>query len=220
MAGPQIRVRGVQRYTTGAQSKNSADLAIAADATEDFVLGRASMVAVVSNDSDFCALFVKIREMSIDRGFKRTPFVWVVSTGGGVLSPEVRRFVPDEFRWELAANGAEEARGTHVKIHPQVSGKNRAPAAPSSGQDSLSHEERIARAIVRHMPVGTFRASDAEKIAKRYLPGIPVPSNQARFAKYLLDEVSPVLETLGVEVNRKQKSSKRYKITEASKRRV
>ena len=94
----KIRIRGVQRYTTGAQSKNSADLAITADATEDFVLGRADVVAVVSNDSDFCALFMKIREMSIERGFKRTPFVWVVSTGGGVLSPEVRGFVPDKFR--------------------------------------------------------------------------------------------------------------------------
>ena len=94
------------------------------------------------------------------------------------------------------------------------------PLRPRQGQDTLSHEERIARAIVRYMPVGTFRASDVEKIAKRHLPGIPVPSNQARFAKYLLDEVSPVLESLGVEVNRRQKSSKRYKITEVSKRRV
>ena len=70
------------------------------------------------------------------------------------------------------------------------------------------------------MPIGTFRASDAEKTVQKHLPGIPVPSNQARFAKYLLDEVSPVLETLGVEVNRNQKSSKRYKITQESKRRV
>ena len=50
-----LRVRGVQHFTNGSRSKNSAELAITADATEDFALGRTGLVAVVSNDSDFSA---------------------------------------------------------------------------------------------------------------------------------------------------------------------
>ena len=103
-----LRVRGIQHFTNGTRSKNSADIAITADATEDFVLGRTGLVAVVSNDSDFGALFVKIREMAIQKDLGRTPFLWVTTKGGGALSPEVQRFVPDEFRWEVSSNVTKE----------------------------------------------------------------------------------------------------------------
>ena len=145
----------------------------------------------------------------------------MVSTECGVLSPEVRRSVPDKFRWDLSANGPGEVRAANqIKPQRRVPGEHNAPATSSSREATLSQEELIARAIVRYMLAGTFRASDAEKTVQKHLPGIPVPSSQAWFAQYLLDEVSPVLETLGVEVNSKQKSSKRYKVTEESKRRI
>ena len=61
------------------------------------MLGRTGLVAVVSNDIDFGALFVKVQEMAIQRDLGRTPFLWVISEGGGALSPEVECFVPDEI---------------------------------------------------------------------------------------------------------------------------
>ena len=59
----QVRVRGVQHFSNH-RAKNSADLAITADAIADLITGLAGAVGVVSNDSDFGALFVKVRELA------------------------------------------------------------------------------------------------------------------------------------------------------------
>ena len=215
-----LRVRGIQHFTSGSSSKNSADLAITADATEDFALGRTGLVAVVSNDSDFGALFVKVREMAIQRDYERTPFLWVTSERGGALSPEVKRFVPDEFRWELPSGCTEQP--VQPPVEQAQSGGNNARSRPlmASSKKNLSPEEQIARTMVRHMPVGGFKSSDARKIVNQHMPDSSAPRGDAQFGKYLLDEIAPVLEDLGVEVNRDQKSTKRYAITEESKRRI
>ena len=215
-----LRVRGIQHFTSGSSSKNSADLAITADATEDFALGRTGLVAVVSNDSDFGALFVKVREMAIQRDYERTPFLWVTSERGGALSPEVKRFVPDEFRWELPSGCTE--RPVQPPVEQARSGGNNARSRPSmaSSKKNLSPEEQIARTMVRHMPVGGFKASDARRIVNQHMPDSSAPKDNARFGQFLKDEIAPVLEELGVEVNRDQKSTKRYTITEESKRRI
>ena len=215
------RVRGVQHFTNGTKSKNSADIAITADATEDFVLGRTGLVAVVSNDSDFGALFVKIHEMAIQKDLGRTPFLWVISGGGGALSPEIERFVPDEFRGEITSNGTEE-----VVASPGDQTANNArsieewPASlPLPSKPTVIDE--VAHVIVRHIPVGTFKASDAQKVVRKHVGSHPsVPVNQAQFAQFLLNDVAPALEGLGVQVDRKKKSPKRYTITPESKRLV
>ena len=64
----EVGVRGIQRFARG--WKNAADMAIVADAVADFAAGLVNHVAVVSNDSDFGALFVKIQELAnrADRG--------------------------------------------------------------------------------------------------------------------------------------------------------
>ena len=89
----QVRVRGVQHFSNH-KAKNSADLAITADAVADLVTGQAAAVAVVSNDSDFGALFVKVRELARDAGLEQPPFLWVTSPDAGALSPEMERFIP------------------------------------------------------------------------------------------------------------------------------
>ena len=213
---PQIhlRVRGVQHFSNGSRSKNSADLAITADATEDFALGRTSLVAVVSNDSDFGALFVKIHEMSIQGNYERTPFLWVTSERGGALSPEVRRFVPDEFRWQLPPTCSDQP------IRSDVDRRLSGTAGEKARPEGPSPREQIARTIVRHMPVGEFKASDARKIISHHMPDASAPKDDARFGQFLLNEIAPLLENLGVTVNRDQKSTKRYTITAESKRRI
>ena len=209
-----LRVRGVQHFTNGSRSKNSADLAITADATEDFALGRTSLVAVVSNDSDFGALFVKIHEMSIQREYERTPFLWITSERGGALSPEVKRFVPDEFLWQLAPICSDQPIQSHME------GRDAGMASVRARTEEPSPQERIARTMVRHMPVGGFKASDARKIVSQHMPDSSAPKDDARFGQFLLNEVAPVLKDMGVKVNRDQKSTKRYAITEESKRRI
>ena len=57
----EVTVKGVQHYSLAA-TKNAADMAIAVDAISDLLHERISHVAVVSDDSDFIALFAKLAE--------------------------------------------------------------------------------------------------------------------------------------------------------------
>ena len=107
----RLRVRGVQHFSNH-RAKNSADLAIAADAVADLITGRAAMVAVVSNDSDFGALFVKVRELAetaagagATPAQQPTPFLWITAPDAGLLSPEIERFIPSRHRWDLSETG-------------------------------------------------------------------------------------------------------------------
>ena len=95
-----VRVRGVQHFSRE-KSKNSADIAISVDAIHDLISGRASNIAVVSNDSDFCALFLKIREIALDHGMKSTPFLWITTQNGSAISQEISEFIPQQFCWSL-----------------------------------------------------------------------------------------------------------------------
>ena len=84
-----VRVRGVQRFGRET-SKNSADLAFVADAIGDFTTGAANHIAVVSNDSDFDALFVKLQELASEAGnATHPPFLWINLPGGSGLSKEI-----------------------------------------------------------------------------------------------------------------------------------
>ena len=158
--------------------------------------------------------------MSIQRDYERTPFLWVTSERGGALSPEAKRFVPDEFRRQLPSGCTEQP--VRALIEQQRSGANNARPWPKMAwsKKNLSPREQIAWTMVRHMPVGGFKASDARKIVNQHMPDSSAPKDDARFGQCLLNEVAPVLEDLGVVVNRDQKSTKRYAITEESKRKV
>ena len=98
----QVGVRGIQRFAR--ESKNAADMAIVADAVADFTTGVVNHIAVVSNDSDFGALFVKLQELATRSGQEPPPFLWINLPGGGRLSREIRDFVPERLRWEVPAS--------------------------------------------------------------------------------------------------------------------
>ena len=213
----KVRTRGIQHFTNGQKSKNSADLAIVADAVEDFTLGKADFISVISNDSDFGALFVKIREMSKERRIEHTPFLWITPSTGGPLSQEISRFIPNRFRIDLTNAPDSRVPAALPSAKPGTS-QNKSPQTSNRELTrDLSENERIARALIGHLPEGKFRASDAQKALKKYAPNLSVPNDQVKFSKFLLDEVSPILERLGVEVSRKPKTPKRYEITKRSK---
>ena len=215
--GVKVRTRGIQHFTNGQKSKNSADLAIVADAVEDFALGKTDFISVISNDSDFGALFVKIREMSNKRGIRPIPFLWITPSTGGPLSQEISRFIPDRFRIDLtnAPDSKVPASLPSAKFNTAQNESSQTSKRTPTG--NLSENERIAHTLIRHLPEGKFRASDAQKALKKHAPSLSVPSDQVKFSQFLLDEVSPILERLGVEVSRKPKTPKRYEITKRAK---
>ena len=205
------RVRGVQHFSRE-MAKNSADLAITADAIGDLAAGQAGYIAVISNDSDFGALFVKVREMALDAGWERLPFLWITAPGGGAISPEIERFIPDRFRWNLpnasrpnpvptwtqtparppavtrkpsaqAPAGASTAPTPAPAIAPTPAAtpspnSSATPSATPSGATVPAPKARptaatqgvsaddIADELIRQLPVGRFKAGDAQKIIK------------------------------------------------------
>ena len=58
-----VTVRGIQHFSKQ-PSKNSADITMAIDAVTDFSYGKTKFVATMSDDSDFMAVFVKLKELS------------------------------------------------------------------------------------------------------------------------------------------------------------
>ena len=214
----RVRVRGVQHFSSH-KAKNSADLAITADAVADLVTGQAAAVAVVSNDSDFGALFVKIKEMAHSAGLEHTPFLWITSPDAGALSPEMERFIPDGMRWELSAALPTPAAEV-VQPEPQSLPKPVQPAALASASavsKSDTDNETIAEELIRQLPVGRFKAADAQKIVKRRWSKHPAASGDtAQFGQFLGKEVWPALKERGVTMPGRS-SPRTYEITLAAK---
>ncbi len=179
---PELRasVRGVQRFARG--SKNAADMAIVADAVADFATGVVNHVAVVSNDSDFGALFVKIQELAGRAG--PPPFLWINSPGGGGLSSEIEEFIPQRLRWAVPSPPAP------VASTPSKS--------TEEGGKELPSNRRIAGWLMDEIPPGRFRAEDVRRIIERRCPAHPAAQSAGACGSFLAQQLMPLLEKRNV----------------------
>jgi hypothetical protein len=219
--GLRLRVRGVQHFSN-TKAKNSADLAITADAVADLVTGHAVAVAVVSNDSDFGALFVKVRELAHEANADIVPFLWITAPDGGTLSAEIAEFIPATFRWDLST--ALNASETVVPAPASVVSKRapqplpqaaRAALAAATSESTVSNQT-MAEELLLQLPLGRFRASDAQEVISRRWPEHPAAGDTARFGQFLGKEIWPILQKRGVVMTRKS-SPRTYEITPAAK---
>ena len=232
----RVRVRGVQHFSNH-KAKNSADLAITADAVADLITGQAAAVAVVSNDSDFGALFVKVRELARAAGLEQTPFLWITSPDAGALSPEMERFIPAGLRWDLsdtipaAAPSASpehhtpgpeprtrtpESHTRHFGLSPEPQKTSRQAASLAVSLDFAIPNETIAEELIRQLPVGKFKVTDALDVFQARWRQHPAAAGPAQFGTFLLKEVWPVLQKRGVLMTRKS-SPRTYEITQGAK---
>ena len=240
----RIRVRGVQHFSNH-RAKNSADLAITADAVADLITGQAAMVAVISNDSDFGALFVKVRELAeTAAGAAATPFLWVTAPDAGLLSPEIERFIPARYRWDLsdAGRGAPgEPVPAPVPASPPVVAMPAAAPAPTSavvrtapaltpvsvpkpapaaaagaGTANDPGSAAVAEELIRRLPAGRFKVGDAQKVIRKRWPKLAEVGDTAKLGQYLLKEVWPELQRRGVTMP-VTRSPRAYEITQAAK---
>ena len=168
LPGARIRVRGVQRFRRET-SKNSADLALAADAAADFALGAVQLVAVLSSDSDFVSLYAKISELAATRSEPpiHAPSLWITPSNGSPVSNEALDYFPDRLRWTVPLDSP----GTAADAPED-------PAAP--GQPSA---ETVAATLLASFPQTKkrFRTSDVRPVIANHWPGHPAASN-LRFA--------------------------------------
>lgn len=227
----RVRVRGIQHFSTH-RAKNSADLAITGDAVDDLITGKATFIAVASNDSDFGALFVKIGEIARDAGADATPFLWITAPDAGGISAEIEQFIPARFRWDLsdalAASSAAapepspatpEPSPTPARTAPtraaQATRPSPPPMTPATGNAEVP-KDSIAEELIRRLPVGRFKVSDAHQVVQARWPRHPAAGDAAKMGQFLLNELWPILEKRGVTMPRRS-SPRTYEITAAAK---
>lgn len=201
---PDIQIIGVQHYTSQG-SKNSADIALALDVITDLLKGRITYATVLSDDSDFATLFLKIRQEipRIDGG--KYPFIWFLTDRIDTRSIILDEFLPPDYVRTVTCS---EKKSTiaHRKTKP--------PAGDRETQDVL-----IAKAIVKSTPVGPFKSTDCVKLIKQDFPQHPLAKlDSASFGTQFVKTLWPILEGYGVRITNPKKRPKRYEMTEEAKR--
>ena len=206
----EVEVKGVQHFSLQG-SKNSADIAIAVDAVIDLVRGRISHVAVFSDDSDFMALFAKVKAETkqTQEASNRVPFLWILTDRPGTKTPNIRQFFPPEYLHVVRMpSQPQRPRPSKALTPPAVSSAKSAKAA--------SPDELIAEAILKEVPVGTFKSADCHKIVKQRFPQAPAAKQTgAAFGVYIANNIWPLLEARGVASTGTK--PRKYEMTQAAK---
>ena len=151
-----VQIKGVQHYIVKG-SKNSADISLALDALADLLQGRASHIAILSDDSDFASLFLKIKyELRIEEN-QKLPFMWFVTDRPDTRSPTLTDFFPSEYLHVIACATVAEP-------------KSKRERGRTKKGSSASQEEQIALKIIDKIPVGTFKSTECKSIIATYFP--------------------------------------------------
>lgn len=184
-----VLVRGIQRFTRA--SKNSADMAIVADVIADFTARVVHHIAVVSNDSDFGALFVKLQELASESSeASAPPFLWINLAGGSGLSGEIIDFVPERLRWVITL--------------PSDKPPEKTSKGAKLDADGLPSIPTVVQWLLEEVPPGRFRAGDVRKIIKRRCPQHPAAETNGSCGIFLSQQLMPLLGKKGVTVVRQQ----------------
>lgn len=197
-----VMVHGVQHFSEQ-PSKNSADIALAIDAVADFMAGATQYVAVMSDDSDFIALYAKLRQLAQGN----TPFLWVLTDRPGTRSTTIRDYFPSAHIHVVSApvpNGAEPA----PSAVPELSDDVEDPSEPFAA---------MAATIIQELSVGPFKSTDCLPIIKKHWPEHPMASMKgAEFGTQFINKLWPLLEKHGVLLKEGTKP-REYEMTEEAK---
>ena len=177
-------------------------------------------------------------------GAAATPFLWVTAPDAGLLSPEIERFIPARYRWDLSetSRGAPaEPMPAPVPASPPVVAMPAAAPAPTSavvrtapaltpvsvpkpapaaaagaGTANDPGSAAVAEELIRRLPAGRFKVGDAQKVIRKRWPKLAEVGDTAKLGQYLLKEVWPELQRRGVTMP-VTRSPRAYEITQAVK---
>jgi hypothetical protein len=109
---------GVQHHTLKG-SKNSADIALALDVITDLLKGRTTFAAIMSDDSDFATLFIKITQEipRVDGG--KSPFIWFLTDRSDTRSHILDEFFPSDYVRTVVCS-EKKVTITHRKTKPDL----------------------------------------------------------------------------------------------------
>lgn len=201
-----IQVAGVQHYALQG-SKNSADIALALDAITDLLRNRTTHTAVLSDDSDFVALFIKISQEipKLDGG--KTPFIWFQTNRSDTRSSILEEFLPPNY--------------VRTVVCPEKKVTATRRQSKSSTEQEGNQEELMAQAIIEKIPVGLFKSTECIKLLKQQFPEHPLTKlDHATFGTQFVKTIWPILERYGVREPNPSKKPRRYEMTEEAKHKV
>ena len=206
----EVVVDGVQHFSRKS-SKNSADIALSLDAICDLMTDRVQHVVVVSDDSDFVALFGKIHELHKQVDSSQTPFLWIMTNRDHTRSQVVESFFPNIYIRKIDINPR-----TSEDDNPTQSDAGRsAQLIPSDSVDGNPSNNEVAMAIIQDIPVGQFRSTECHPIIKEYWPSCDLATlDSAQFGQQLITHILPILTKYGVTRN---PTSRQYEMTENAK---
>ncbi|HSW59057.1 MAG TPA: NYN domain-containing protein [Dehalococcoidales bacterium] len=213
-----IQCKGVQHYTSYG-SKNSADLALALDAMADVLLKRTRHIAVLSDDSDYVTLFTALKQEKRISENQDILFKWFMTDRIDTRSQLLTDFFPSEYK-HVVRNSPEVAKAEITpksEIIPVIT--EPAPANGAPPQQPLSADEEIALAIIRKLPIGTFRSINCKAIIKQQFPDHALnKTDSALFGTQFLKQIAPFLEKYGVNSEKSSRGPRKYELTEESKK--
>lgn len=224
-----VVVRGIQHFTQNT-SKNSADIAITANAMADWLLGRVSHVAVISDDSDFISLYTAMRQELARRGEPGAdvPFLWILTDRQKTVSEVARQFFPPNLIHVISTSEPEpsapipEPKPEPAPPQAASAGGNGAVLpipAPQSPPPTGHAPTDIARAIVASIPVGSFKSTDCVGIIRNGWPNHPLAlADGSAFGTEFKNTIWPILRLWGVRIPNQRSKPLRYEMTDAAKR--
>ena len=225
-----VSVTGVQHYSLSA-TKNAADLAIAVDAMADLLHKSISHVAVVSDDSDFIALFAKLgEEAERDPDSNgRVPFLWVFTDRMDTKSMLLEEFFPRDYIHvvDLSKPLNEEPESENESQSGDQNGSNPGedekdePAPDAERPEPMSRadlSEQIALQLIREMPVGKFKSTDCQMTIHTKFPAHPLAkADGPAFGQLFRRDILPLLQRRGVRELGNQRP-RQYEMTHEAKR--
>ena len=225
-----VSVTGVQHYSLSA-TKNAADLAIAVDAMSDLLHKSISHVAVVSDDSDFIALFAKLgEEAERDPDSNgRVPFLWVFTDRMDTKSMLLEEFFPRDYIHvvDLSKPLNEEPESENESQSGDQNGSNPGedekdePAPVTERPEPMSRadlSEQIALQLIREMPVGKFKSTDCQMTIHTKFPAHPLAkADGPAFGQLFRRDILPLLQRRGVRELGNQRP-RQYEMTHEAKR--
>jgi hypothetical protein len=204
----EVNVKGVQHYTLNG-SKNSADISLALDALADLLKNRTKHIAIMSDDSDYVSLYLALKQ---ETGMTENPkklFKWFMSNRSGTRSQMLNEFFPSEYIHIVGCSAVSNISSDRN----QQEDTNNEPTKNLS-----SEEEQIAVAIIRNIPVGTFKSADCKKLIKQNFPNHPMgKEDSATFGTHLADNIWPYLEKYGVKSEKLARKPRKYEMTQEAK---
>ena len=201
----RICVKGVQRY--GSASKNLADMSLILDALADLLKSRTTHVAVLSDDSDYVVLFAAINHEMPSDSRNKVPFAWFLTDRPDTHTSNLNNFLPSGYIHVVPCAAKLKPKSATVK-----------KSVPNGVAQSV--DEVIAKAIIREIPIGTFKNADCMNIVKKHFPEDSLAhEDSAKFGLHFAKRVSPILQSYGVKLL-KGRNPRKYEITEEAKKKV